>query len=299
MLLAEADGGNLTEPAFSGQRGTCPGCHAATVAKCGTQVVWHWAHLAGVDCDTWYEPRTEWHKQWQSVVPAYRREVPLGNHRADVVTADGRIVEFQHSYLSTEDITARESFYRGDLIWIWDAREAYEAERIRVWEKGDFVTFHWSHPRTTIAACRKVVYLDLGESLLTIHKLNPEKWSGWGKLWTLEEVENRLAVEHPMHERRYPTCADGPARARLTPPGPMDPRTGFALQDATLDTVTDGPCAKCHAPHTLYGPTGRPLCDDCDPRVRLRYCGGCGTRLDPVLWDVGYHVNCDPVVRSA
>ena len=34
-------------------------------------------------------------------------------------------------------------------------------------------------------------------------------------------------------------------------------------QDAALNAVTDGPCAVCHIPATVYGPSGTPLCEPC------------------------------------
>ena len=40
-----------------------------------------------------------------------------------------------------------------------------------------------------------------------------------------------------------------------------------ALQDAFFAAIVTGPCSICGAPHPLYGPTGKPLCDDCDPRL--------------------------------
>jgi len=86
--------GSLATP---GARSTCPGCGGELVAKCGRIVTWHWAHLAA-DCDPWSEPESEWHRRWKFWFlshPGVRVEVPMAEHRADVVLADGRIVELR------------------------------------------------------------------------------------------------------------------------------------------------------------------------------------------------------------
>ena len=91
MMLANIAGATRTG-AQPGLRGSCPVCEAEVIAKCGTINAWHWAHAAGTDCDTWAEPggMSEWHLDWQNQVPAERREIVIGNHRADMVTARGR-----------------------------------------------------------------------------------------------------------------------------------------------------------------------------------------------------------------
>lgn len=60
-----------------------------------------------------------WHSDWQNEVPADRREVTIGRHRADIVTPSGWVVEVQHSYLSYETAARRERNY-GMGVWIVD-----------------------------------------------------------------------------------------------------------------------------------------------------------------------------------
>ena len=86
--------------------------------------VWHWTHHAGADCDPWSESMTEWHLGWQRAVPPERREVVMGPHRADIVTASGGVVEIQHSPVSPDVIAAREAFYGDQMAWIFDATQA-------------------------------------------------------------------------------------------------------------------------------------------------------------------------------
>ena len=49
-------------------------------------------------------PMTDWHKEWQSNFKQI--EISVGNNIADVLI-DNNIIEFQHSYISKEDIEER------------------------------------------------------------------------------------------------------------------------------------------------------------------------------------------------
>src|SRR5690606_11336812 len=106
MILANLGGARIQ--ATPGTLGaTCPTCAAPVVAKCGRVNVWHWAHQSGVECDTWAEPVSQWHLDWQASVPEGRREVTIGRHRADILTATGTVVEVQRSNISVEEIAER------------------------------------------------------------------------------------------------------------------------------------------------------------------------------------------------
>lgn len=72
------------------QSGHCPICAKPMIAKCGTQVVWHWAHK-GARCDDWWEPETAWHRAWKDEFPVeWQESVCEGDggqrHIADVLT---------------------------------------------------------------------------------------------------------------------------------------------------------------------------------------------------------------------
>lgn len=80
------------------------------------------------DCNaSGYEPETEWHQQWKTRIAdndPNRMEVVFTPHRADALSADGWVVELQHSTISQEDIAAREAFYpkvTPGLIWLTDS----------------------------------------------------------------------------------------------------------------------------------------------------------------------------------
>lgn len=178
--------------AFPGGLGACPICGADVRAKCGSMVTWHWAHVAGPDCDEWSEPDSAWHLGWQLLVDRWRREVVIGNHRADLIAADMTVVELQHSTISAQEIAEREKFY-GRMVWVFDAIDAYRDERLYISRRlgGDKVTFRWKHPRKTVAACRRPVLLDLGDSrLLSVKRIHPAApCGGWGRLLSRDAFE--------------------------------------------------------------------------------------------------------------
>ncbi len=192
MLLALQDGTRV-EPTPSA-KAECPACGGTVTAKCGQVVTWHWAHVGQQeDCDRWAEPVTGWHREWQQTVPVERREVVIGRHRADIITATRRVVEIQHSSLPAPEIREREAFY-GDMAWIFDARDAYEWRRLDLrfpdTKRLDYCTFRWKQPRKSLAVCRRPVLLDLGlGKVLRIGRLYASTpCGGWGKLYTRAEI---------------------------------------------------------------------------------------------------------------
>jgi hypothetical protein len=167
--------------ATPGAQGVCPSCDAVLLAKCGEIVVWHWAHVARgrEDCDPWSEGETVWHRDWKRRAPADCVEVVMGAHRADIKIG-GRVIELQHSALSPAAIREREQFYP-DLLWVWDATAAFRGQRLALRDRGGYVTFTWTFPRQSLAACRQPVWLDLGDRLLAVKKLYPGgTLRGWG-----------------------------------------------------------------------------------------------------------------------
>lgn len=110
--------------ASPGAQGICEICQEKVIAKCGPFKRHHWAHVSRKNCDDWYEPETLWHRNWKSHFPPQFQEVVVNgkygkSHRADVKVASGLVIEFQHSYLSQEEIHERSKFY-GDMIWVID-----------------------------------------------------------------------------------------------------------------------------------------------------------------------------------
>lgn len=187
MRYALSDDGTKIE-ATPREHATCPTCTGRVRAKCGSVVVWHWAHIAQDDCDTWTEPDTEWHRVWQEIVAPEYREVIIGRHRADIRTRHGVVVELQRSAISMEEIRERENFY-DNMIWIFDVRDAVAMGRLDIRKRSNdlrstYRTFRWKHARKTLAACRRPVYLDLGdERMLRMHKMHSDTpCGGWGHI---------------------------------------------------------------------------------------------------------------------
>ena len=120
MQYAQIEG--VRREAESGLFGTCPVCSSAVIAKCGERRVRHWAHKGTRHCDHWWEPETEWHRAWKNKFPAEWQEIvhraPDGEkHIADVKTAFGRVIEFQHSFIKPDERRSREAFYK-PMIWV-------------------------------------------------------------------------------------------------------------------------------------------------------------------------------------
>jgi competence protein CoiA len=129
-------GSELNE-AQPGSKGICPGCNQPVLAKCGTERINHWAHLRSTICDSWWEPETEWHREWKNHFPKEWQETFLPDkvtgekHMADVRTGHGLVLEFQHSHIDPQERISREKFY-GNILWVVDGTRL----------KRDFTRFH-------------------------------------------------------------------------------------------------------------------------------------------------------------
>lgn len=184
MYLAMNETGKLEE-ATPGAVATCPQCSGALHAKCGQLVTWHWAHLAGADCDPWAEHETDWHIEWKRHCPQTEVVFTRGStHRADGVTASGVVVEFQHSPISVYEIREREAFY-GRMIWLFDVREPFSEGRLAVWETRGRKWLEWKHHRRAIAECEKPVFLDTGVSIIRVN--DSFAYGKWGATLSTRE----------------------------------------------------------------------------------------------------------------
>lgn len=147
------------------------------VAKCGDHRVWHWAHRGARMCDRWWEPETEWHRSWKNEFPKDWQEIVHfasdgEKHVADVKTAGGMVIEFQHSFLKPEERAARETFYR-KMVWVVDGRRRKrDAEQLlkcigqRVFARPPFILHVTNHQGCALLRDWNVspvpVYFDLG-----------------------------------------------------------------------------------------------------------------------------------------
>jgi competence protein CoiA len=123
MLTAIVDG-NRSRP-LPGTVGQCPFCNSEMIPRCGEGRVHHWAHKSKVDCDPWWEPETDWHRNWKNEFPlrwqeqVFKDQKTGERHIADVHTLAGLTLEFQHSHLDPKERRAREDFYK-NMLWVVD-----------------------------------------------------------------------------------------------------------------------------------------------------------------------------------
>jgi competence protein CoiA len=116
---------NRKVEAKTGSIANCPGCYQPVIAKCGDHRVHHWAHSKNKMCDTWWEPETEWHRNWKGKFPEeWQEDFLIDNktgekHIADIRTDKGLVIEFQHSHINPQERLSREAFYKS-LTWVVD-----------------------------------------------------------------------------------------------------------------------------------------------------------------------------------
>ncbi len=253
--------------ATPGARGTCPSCDAPVIAKCGKLISWHWAHVRA-ECDPFSEPMTQWHIDWQNRFPAEWQEVVIKRdgqtHRADVQLPSGKVIEFQHSPISVEDIAAREAFY-GDMVWVFDCRGAYENDRLEIRSKATHETFRWKSPRTSIALAKSPVFLDLGiGGLLSLKKMHAQSpCGGWGHLvtttrdsdfphsWLIQEV--KLNAEIEKRKREYRAARNRAEKQKsfawqvfCANPSSEQERLDYVRAEVALKAIIDNEIAEAH-----------------------------------------------------
>ena len=109
--------------ATKGAKGVCPSCGSELIAKCGEVYAHYWAHKKKC-VDHWWENETEWHRNWKNEFPNEWQEIIQYDesgekHIADVKTKTGWTIEFQHSFIESEERNSRDNFYN-KLIWVVD-----------------------------------------------------------------------------------------------------------------------------------------------------------------------------------
>ena len=174
--------------------GACRVCGETVISKCGSQVVHHWAHKAGSECDPWSEVVGPWHLEWQSYVLPEFLEVVIGPHRADIVGTDGCVIELQHSPIPPEDIAAREAFY-GNMVWLFDATERFEM--IAAGRRTFFAFRRTKH----IGQCTKPVFLDFGSILVEVEEFSHAiaKIDGFGRTRSREWFAEHFLANRLQH----------------------------------------------------------------------------------------------------
>lgn len=203
--------------------GFCPDCQAEMIPKCGTIITPHWAHKTLIDCDTWSEGETEWHREWKGNFPPEEVEVSITKdgkrHRADVhlqsPVGKVRTIEFQHSSISVDEIECREKFYgKEDMMWVFDAKAAYESRRFWFENSGKTTAdgkklrvSDWKHGKKSILACDAVVILDFGKAESSERQPDPQHWMfrvvSMGTYWRENEWDGQINVSERMSVTGY------------------------------------------------------------------------------------------------
>lgn len=191
MKFAEVDG--LRREAFPRLSGKCRVCRAPTIAKCGQIKAWHWSHSNSTDCDHWWEPETQWHRNSKKQFPEEWQEIihlsaDGEKHIADVKTPNGVVIEFQYSFLRPDERRAREAFY-GNMVWVVHgtrrARDKSQFFENRPTQIGILI----GQPIYSLATSggsllrdwkdsRLPVYFDFGDNEAFLWRLNPPNGAG-------------------------------------------------------------------------------------------------------------------------
>ena len=182
--------------AVPNSKGLCPLCERTVFSKCGEINVWHWAHLKDESCDSWYEPETEWHKNWKLAFGKENCEIVISKdgirHIADIVTENKVVIELQNSPIQKHIISRRENFYGERMLWVingikfkenfrnssflhgkylvnghyyHDPHGIIEIECETAHSKND-VFFSWDWPRKSWSDVQRNVFIDFGEESL-------------------------------------------------------------------------------------------------------------------------------------
>lgn len=163
MMYAKNELGERIEPTKN-VKAWCPSCNALVRAKCGKIKVWHFSHVSLVDCDTWSEGETEWHRNWKERFPKEEREVIMFPHRADVVHS-GVVIEFQSKALQVDELLEREDFY-GNMIWVVKSDEKKFTYNKREKNGRKYYAFYWRWCSTTWKMSNRQIYVDLENGTL-------------------------------------------------------------------------------------------------------------------------------------
>ena len=156
--------------ALPGSTSECPCCKSKIVAKCGSIKIWHWAHESLGECDSNWEPMTQWRLDWQAKVREELTEIIMGHHIADIRLTSGKVVEIQHSTLPLEVVQEREAFY-GNMTWIFDGKDFFRRLVIKEKEFNGEPShgFRFKNPRSYITGATKYpFYIDFGDKVFRV-----------------------------------------------------------------------------------------------------------------------------------
>lgn len=182
MLFANVNGEKFE--AKPQTTGLCPLCEHPVFSKCGEVNVWHWAHYKDESCDNWYEPETEWHKNWKLIFGKDKSEIIIAKdgkrHIADILTNDNVVIELQNSPLQKPIIRKREEFYGERMIWVLNGKPFKHNFDIREYSPSglsrhfgvvdkvhkDNLSFSWNWCRRSWDDVQRNLFIDFGDETL-------------------------------------------------------------------------------------------------------------------------------------
>lgn len=159
MQIALDEIGNrvLADDAEKGNQYFCPVCRREVNICQGRIKIPYFAHRANDSCaDSWNYDMSEWHRSMQERFPANQREVVVTHagtcHRADVLCGN-KVIEFQHSPISFDEIRERNDFYIAagySVAWVFDLQEQYDSGRIAPCDRLSGLGYSWSYPKASL-----------------------------------------------------------------------------------------------------------------------------------------------------
>lgn len=181
MLYATLNGEKIE--ACPRTKAICPLCERQVYSKCGEVNVWHWAHLKDESCDSWYEPETEWHKNWKLIFGKDNSEIVISKegvrHIADIFTKSGVVIELQNSPIQRPIIRRRENFYAEKMLWVINGINFkhnffiesphyifHSSGRKEYPPAKDEQSFSWDWARKSWNEVQRNVFIDFGEDFL-------------------------------------------------------------------------------------------------------------------------------------
>jgi competence protein CoiA len=180
FALNEQNNRILAEPNINA---ICPVCKEKLIAKCGKIKVWHFAHIADSECDSFAEHESQWHIDWKNKFPRDNQEVVIEKdgikHIADIYSGTC-VIELQHSPISPDEIHERENFY-GDMIWVFDLTDKYLKKQLTYTRKSftylndpDKHLVYWKMKwgSKCLEHVTAPLFLDIGSEIIQVSKID-------------------------------------------------------------------------------------------------------------------------------
>ncbi len=209
MLTADVDG-VVALASLSAERGQCLDCREAVTAKVGPVVVPHWAHLPDSTSNC---PRKigmgRWHEGWQLLAHRHgcdiEKSIHDGQHRADIVTKRGLVIELQSEPLDPIQAVRREQFYSTNMphgmIWLIRAPESVHLGESgflqgpvppRIGDLDARVYIHTSDDEIHSVTCTTVMDDETGRVWVAARQQNtwptPDEFLRWARGWTSDHL---------------------------------------------------------------------------------------------------------------